>query len=228
MLTNEKQPVAYHNGCRGARCQDVFKLIVWVLAVFFVCGMLAVFVSMWKVVPVWLWLGISTAISSAIASCYFGRWLQEPDIVTKHGTAIWSDGVGVTKEAMEAALDRFLVVVTAKAPKLAPEVTAQRLHDMLSATGIEWQRQSIDLDIHPHGWRHEGGDQKGCRIRLQWRGSINGSALYHYLLHEVNETIRLPLISEHEMRVRFMLQDAQHAATAWWALENDLLESKLV
>jgi len=136
----------------------------------------------------------------------FFRWeSSEPDYITKHGTAVWTDGLPIIdRERMEQALDFYIRKLPSYASQV--EISTEQLEYMLKGAQIEWSRKKISaIGI---GWqvKDKAGLQSGKAIKVYWSGSIVNSALYHELHHMVDEiVIGLP-------------PDYKHERTGWWSI----------
>jgi len=152
---------------------------------------------------------------------FFKKWMARPDFITKHGTAVWSDNIArLTPGLMERALDRFLDVMEKEQQK----ATRDELEDMLSRTGIEWEVGKVSIWVGRYELKNKAGIQWGFRLLVQWKGTIAESALYHELLHEVNECIVLPKMPQ-EKQMDFRLKDVRHEDPDWWRLEGVLADT---
>lgn len=174
------------------------------------------------------WYATATLITIAVCVAIFvmlrcfARWMDKPDYVTARGVAVWANGMKIPKELMERAEERFIKVMLKEVPG---EVSEPELIDMLLNTGVEWENGGVQLKTGRYEMRDSHGIQHGHRIIVRWPGNIAESALYHELLHEVNETIRLPKLSDGEDRIQFRLNDCQHREPAWWRLEGILVDT---
>lgn len=174
--------------------------------------------SGWKLIAVIA--GNFMAISGIIIH-FFRKWTKRPDFVTKHGTAVWTDGIEeVTPDLMERALDRFLAVMAEEQSEAAPS----ELEAMLRRTSVEWKRGLVSFMASGYELRDKAGIQSGYKIMVQWAGNIADSALNHELLHEVNATVRLPRIKSKARRDDFHLQNLRHEEASWWMLEGMLAD----
>ena len=154
-------------------------------------------------------LGFLTVFIAAIFTWYFSK----PDYITKHGTAVWIDKLAViTQDSMEAALDFYIENL----PKYSPiSISSDQLAYMLHDACIEWSAEPVSsLGI---GWavKDKAGLQMGRNVKVHWTGSIISSALYHELLHMVDEIVLAAAT------------DYKHERTEWWAiiikLKNDFV-----
>jgi len=152
---------------------------------------------------------------------FFKKWMARPDYITKHGTAVWADNIArLTPGLMEKALDRFLDVMEVE----QKEATRDEIEAMLCRTGVEWEVGKVSIWVGRYELKNKAGIQWGYRLLVQWKGTIAESALYHELLHEVNECIRLPKIPP-EKQMDFRLKDVRHEDPEWWRLEGVLADT---
>jgi hypothetical protein len=167
-------------------------------------------------------LALSWGTFVGLTLTYFiHKWLARPDFITKHGTAVWTDNIArITPDLMKKALDRFIEVMEAE----QKEVTRDEIEAMLSRTGIEWEIGKVSLWAGRYELKNKAGIQWGYRLLVQWKGSIGDSALYHELLHEVNECIRLPKLPP-EKQMDFRLKDVKHEDPDWWRLEGLIIDT---
>jgi len=172
--------------------------------------------------PILVSLGIVAQISMYVvaASKQWRLWFLRPTFFTRRGVAVWTNGLPVTKGAMEMAEERFISVLTREASQF---VTEGELWMMLRHTGIEWTKKAVHVDTGCHDVWDQYGIQHGYRLEIRWSGTVLESPLYHELLHEVNETIRLPKIQQAFERACFREQDCRHSETDWWKLEKTLM-----
>lgn len=206
---------------RGIHPADV---LFFLLAVF---GSLAVAALLARYAPLEFGAKVASVVSFMIvtAGLAFGRMikrgLQRPDFITKHGTAVWVDGVeAINLALMDRALDRFLEVMAQEQREASPDELAK----MLARTSVEWKRGRVSLIASGYELRDKAGIQHGYKIMVQWPGNIADSALYHELLHEVNQMIRLPRLKTAEERDNFHLENMRHAEASWWHLEGCLVD----
>lgn len=175
----------------------------------------------------WPWqkilvLSLVEMVALGITTWYFvAKWLARPNLVTKHGTAIWTDGVeAITPELMDRALDHFIQGMSTEAK--AFDISEVAMRKMLAHTGIEWSKRRVSLTTTMYELHDKAGIQHGYRLMIQWRGTVGESALIHELLHEVNEFIRLPRIEDEDGQVEFRMDDIQHKEAEWWGLDGAL------
>jgi len=152
------------------------------------------------------------------------RWKRSaPDYYNKcYGVAVWCGGdkfLYATKSREDLKnllilfLDRLPTLVKAKFPgeSIEQRITKSALCKMLYGSGIEWHVEPISL-FSKSGWavQDKAGLQQGKNIAVQWQGSYIKSALYHELLHMVDELVLL------------RAPDYKHENKRWWALVNEL------
>lgn len=168
-------------------------------------------------------VGLSAAwvlIVSTAATYYIRKWISRPDYITKHGTAVWTNGLAdITPRLMDKALCRFLDVMEVE----QKEVTRHELECMLARMGVEWEANRINMWIGRYEMKDKSGVQSGYRVWVHWNGSVAMSALYHELLHAVNETIRLPKLITAQ-QAEFRIRDVKHVEMDWWKLEGILVD----
>ena len=152
------------------------------------------------------------------------RWRRSmPDYYNKcYGIAVWCGGETFLystkgreqlKGMLALFMDRLPVLIKTRFAGHAIEqnVTKVALCKMLYGSGIEWQRELISR-ISKSGWAvtDKTGLQQGKNIAVQWQGSFIKSALYHELLHMVDEMILL------------RKPDYKHENKKYWAMVNEL------
>lgn len=177
--------------------------------------------KVWTLVDVvGMLIGDTITLASVIAMA-LARALKPPDFVTKHGTAFWVDDIPeVTETLMTRTLDRFLKVMSEE----RSDINQLELRRMLSKTGVEWKHGRVSITIGRHELFNKDGIQHGYRLLLRWPGNVAESALYHELLHEVNQIIRLPGILGTEARADFHAVNIRHEESEWWGLEAKMAD----
>jgi hypothetical protein len=206
------------NEIRGVKIHEVKRLlwhllitIIGVLLVIFVHGHLHHFmVSVIAIAQIYYF--------SHRVRINWRRWFAKPDYVISSGVAVWTGGLEVSRHLMEGAIERFVRVML----KTQKEVNEHELSHMLRNTGIEWEPGSLYLKVGRYEMFDKYGIQHGYRLILRWPGSISESSLYHELLHEVNEMVRLPRRHSSTERMIFRIYDCQHEEQDWWKLEDIL------
>jgi hypothetical protein len=149
----------------------------------------------------------------AVFLLFFFRWYNSrPNYFTKHGTAIWMDGINAVYRArMEHALDYYIAKLLELAKNQMTDLKG-KLPFMLKGASIEWSRKLISsMGI---GWKvkDKAGLQSGKNIKVHWPGSIKNSTLFHELHHMVDEV------------VLGLGPDYEHKRTQWWNLIRKLKE----
>jgi hypothetical protein len=147
----------------------------------------------------------------------WNRWTAKPDYVTLRGVAVWDNGCNVPRTLVENAIERFVTVIV---HETKGDVSEEDIFSMLHETGIEWESGHVRIVTRHHEMYDKYGIQHGYRLILRWPGSIEKSALFHELLHEVNETILLPRITSIRDQIAFRALDCAHYDAHWWGLEE--------
>lgn len=174
----------------------------------------------WNVAKAIILLSVTGGMVAAALLYFFKKWMTRPTYVTKHGTAVWSNDIPrVDQDLMERALDHFIKIMREEVPE---EATETELRNMLARTGIEWQSDRVSLITTRYELYDKAGIQHGYRLLVQWQGTIAETALFHELLHEVNEFIRLPKLAGLEAKIQFRLADIRHEEADWWRLDGVL------
>jgi hypothetical protein len=159
-----------------------------------------------------------------VAVVVFFRWFRsQPDFYEDtYGIAVWTDGISVLKQP--AGKDNFKRVVDLFVTELpglikkhmaptAPEqiIESSDLSRMLYQSRVEFRKEKLTV-FSKLGWsvKDKAGLQQGKGIMLHWTGSIAGSALFHELLHMVDEVVlkRGP--------------DYRHTNQEWWRMVVEL------
>ena len=121
------------------------------------------------------------------------------------GIAVWANGLPVDKLKMEKAIEFFINEFSAKVG-----LNKLVLTYMLASSTVEWRNTKLSI----LGFDKATGYQKGKSIILYWPGSIEHSALFHELVHLVDEewrkTNNLPYKKD---------SDHNHA---WWVFLDQL------
>jgi len=176
----------------------------------------------WNAVKVVILLSATGGMVGLSLLYFFKKWMTRPTFVTKHGTAVWTNDIPRLDQAlMEKALDHFIVRMRQEVPEVVKEA---ELRTMLARTGIEWQSGRVSLITTRYELKDKAGIQHGYRLLVQWKGTIADSALYHEMLHEVNEFIRLPKLKSEAEKTEFRIEDIQHKEVDWWRLEGVLVD----
>jgi len=142
------------------------------------------------------------------------KYKSRPDYIDKHGVATWIDGIQVLRDdlrvyrAMQFFAQRLPALLAAEFPAYlhGSRVTTANIIHMYDGMQIEWRRKPLSV-MSRWGWsvKDKAGLQQGKSIMLHWQGSVVESALYHELLHAVDELVlHQPPDYKHEK--------------AWWKL----------
>jgi hypothetical protein len=167
-------------------------------------------------IPAWISTWAAGLGFIVVALVVFCRWFKsQPDYQEDtYGVSIWHGGIRQLKNAKAAHKNLFNFFVDAlppliakHLPETAPErgVTPQKLSAMLYGARLEWSGRPVSaIGI---GWtmKDKAGLQQGRSMVVHWNGSVAGSALFHELLHMVDDVI-------------LGIYDPKHERKDWWAL----------
>lgn len=198
-------------------------LIVDIVAIIALCTK-----QTWEIGAIVAFSACVVGFNGVAFALFLRRWLTKPDFFTKHGTAIWTNGIKeITKELVEEALDFYIgemvrarveaidaIKVLNQQPKtpvemwnlLDPRLTLEKINEMLNGASIEFRNVPITV-IWPHLGTIKAYElQWGNTMMVQWLGAISKSAFFHGLQHMVDELVlgKLP--------------DYKHEDLLWWQL----------
>jgi len=160
-------------------------------------------------------MGAATAAFISVAAVVLlKRYTSRPDYIDNHGVAVWTGGVHVLRDdlrvyrVMQFFAQRLPALMVAEFPAYlhGNAVTTESILNMYYGMRIEWRRKPLNV-MSRWGWtmKDKAGLQQGKGVKLHWKGSVVDSALYHELLHAVDELIlQQPPDYKHEK--------------AWWKL----------
>ena len=126
------------------------------------------------------------------------KYKSRPDYIDNHGVSVWTDGIQVLRDdlrvyrAMQFFAQRFPVLIAAELTLHSQEqaVTSAQIIRMYDKMQITWRRKPLNV-MSRWGWtmKDKAGLQQGKSIMLHWKGSVTDSALYHELIHAVDELL---------------------------------------
>lgn len=156
-----------------------------------------------RAVGEWIAILVTTVGSvGGTVAVFLMCYMSKPDFVTKQGTLVWHDRIGVVLAQVEDVLAFFITVL----PTLKSEVTKKQLEDMLKDARIEWSRKKVSWVSRYGAVLDKAGLQKGKGVMVHYTGSLIESALFHELIHMVKEVV---LKQD---------PDAKHEDKAWWKI----------
>lgn len=136
---------------------------------------------------------------------------KQPTFVTKHGIAVWTNGVSnASQQVIEVATEFYIhSVVTDNALRVASiydKVTPAALERMFQGSTLEWKKSIITMAGYGWSVKDVAGLQQGKSVIVQWNEDIKKSALFHEWHHMVDEIVlnRAP--------------DYAHTNILWWGV----------